>query len=163
MKLYDEKEKQRIKSLEIQNDQFEQVFEDARAEWSKKIDPLFQVIKGSLSSSDSDRILNSQAFALSYRQQLQEEISKWLNKISKENSSLKLLKAQKFIHFSTGFGMKTNSGEKTILIEGNLRENQRTIQILQNYVQFLRECVENLVGFGYSVKNIISLLDYLSK
>lgn len=163
MDIFDKNELQRINALQIQNDQFEQAFEAARTEWTKKIDPLFTVVKGNLSSSDSERIINSQALALSYRQELQEEISKWLNKVSRETSSMKLLKAQKFIYYATGFGMKTNNGEKTILIEGNIRENQRTIEILHSYIEFLRESTKNLESFGYSVKNIIALLEYLGK
>ena len=101
--------------------------------------------------------------ALGYRQELQEEIAKWLNRIARENTSIKELKAQKFIFYSTGFPIKTNTSEKGILIEYNIRENQRTVKILEVYVEFLRECVNNLESFGYSVKNIIALLEYLGK
>ena len=100
MNIFDTNELQRISALQTQNDRFEQVFEQARTEWTIKVDPLFTIVKGNLSAADTDRIINSQAMALSYRQQLQEEISKWLNKVSRESSSMKLLKSQKFVFYS---------------------------------------------------------------
>jgi len=163
MKGIEPEELQRIKQLETNNDRFEELFDNARSEWTKKIDPIFNVVKGHFSSADSDRIIESQAMALGYRQELQEEIAKWLNRIARENTSIKELKAQKFIFYSTGFPIKTNTSEKGILIEYNIRENQRTVKILEVYVEFLRECVNNLESFGYSVKNIIALLEYLGK
>ncbi len=163
MKGVEKEELERIQQLEEQNNRFEELFDDAREEWTKKIDPLFKVVRGNFSSADSERIIESQAMALSYRQELQEEIAKWLNRINRENTTIKELKGQKFVFYSTGFPIKTNTSEKGILIEYNIRENQRTVKILEVYVEFLRESVSNLESFGYSVKNIIALLEYLGK
>jgi hypothetical protein len=164
MNAYNQEEVDRIKKVKETNDKLEEFFNDKRVEWNKNIEPLFQTLKIDLSvPSNSRQLLDSQAIALTFRQQINEQINFFLNKRSKESTKVKRLKQDKFIFYATGFGIKTNLGEKGILIDGHLAENERSIELIESYIEFLRDSVRNLETFGFSIKNMIELMNYLGK
>jgi hypothetical protein len=164
MNPYTSEEVDRIKKVKETNDKLEEFFNNKRVEWNKNIEPLFQTLKIDLSvPSNSRQLLDSQAIALTFRQQINEQINFFLNKRSKESTKVKRLKQDKFIFYATGFGIKTNLGEKGILIDGHLAENERSIELIESYIEFLRDSVRNLETFGFSIKNMIELMNYLGK
>jgi threonine synthase len=155
---------ERIKKVKETNDKLEEFFNDKRSDWNKNIEPLFQTLKVDLSNpSNSRQLLDAQAIALTFRQQINEQINFFLNKRSKESTKVKKLKQDKFIFYATGFGIKTNLGEKGILIDGHLAENERSIELIESYIEFLRDTVRNLETFGFSIKNMIELMNYLGR
>lgn len=164
MNLYNQDELDRINKTKETNDKLEEFFNDKRSEWNKVVDPLFQSLNVDLSNpSNSKIILNAQALALTHRQQINEQINFFLNKRSKETTKIKKLKQDKFIFYATGFGIKTNLGEKGILIDGHIAENDRCLELIESYVEFLRSTVKNLESLSYSIKNMIELMNYLGK
>lgn len=164
MNLYNQEEADRIKKVKETNDKLEDFFNEKRAEWNKNVEPLFKVLSVDLSNpSNSNKILEAQSFALSFRQQINEQINFFLNKRSRETTKLKKLKQDKFIFYATGFGIKTNLGEKGILIDGHIAENDRCIELIESYIEFLRDTVRNLESLGFSIKNMIELMNYLGR
>lgn len=164
MNLYNQEEVERINKVKETNDRMEEFFNDKRSEWNKAVDPLFKVLTVDLSNpSNSKSILEAQSFALSYRQQINEQINYFLNKRSKETTKVKKIRQDKFIFYATGFGVKTNLGEKGILIDAHLAENDRGIELIESYIEFLRDTVKNLESLSYSIKNMIELMNYLGK
>lgn len=164
MSLNSKEELDRINKAKETNDKLEEFFNDKRQEWNKNIDPLFSSLNVDLSnSSNSKEILNSQALALSYRQIVNEQISYFLNKRSRETSKIKTLRQEKFIFYATGFGIKTNLSEKAILIDAHVAENDRCIELIENFVEFLRSSSKGLESLGFSIKNMIELMNYLGK
>ena len=164
MKIYNDDEVLRINKAKETNDKLEEFFNDKRSEWNKTIEPLFKSLSLDLSNSSSVKgILETQAFALSYRQQINEQINIFLNKRSKETTKIKKIRQDKFIFYATGFGIKTNLGEKGILIDGHLAENDRCLELIESFIEFLRDTVKNLESLGYSIKNMIELMNYLGK
>jgi hypothetical protein len=164
MNAYTPEEVDRIRKVKETNDKLEEFFNEKRVEWNKNIEPLFQTLKIDLSvPSNSKQLLDSQSIALTFRQQINEQINFFLNKRSKESTKVKRLKQDKFIFYATGFGIKTNLGEKGILIDGHLAENERSIELIESYIEFLRDSVRNLETFGFSIKNLIELMNYLGK
>jgi hypothetical protein len=164
MNVYNQEELDRIKKVKETNDKLEEFFNDKRIEWNKNIEPLFQTLKIDLSvPSNSRKLLDAQSIALTFRQQINEQINFFLNKRSRESTKIKRLKQDKFIFYATGFGIKTNLGEKGILIDGHLGENERSIELIESYIEFLRDSVRNLETFGFSIKNMIDLINYLGK
>lgn len=164
MNLYNTEEIERITKAKETNDKLEEFFNDKRAEWNKNVEPLFKVLAMDLSNpSNSKAILEAQSIALTFRQQINEQINFFLNKRSKETTKIKKLRQEKFIFYATGFGIKTNLGEKGILIDGHIAENDRSIDLIESYIDFLRETVKNLESFGFSIKNMIELMNYLFK
>lgn len=164
MNLYPQEELERIEKAKATNDRLEDFFNDKRSIWNKDIEPLFRGLSLDLTvPSNSRQILDIQATALSFRQVLNEQINFFLNKRSKETTKIKRLKQEKFIFYATGFGIKTNMGEKGILIDGHLAENDRAIELIEAYISYMRDTVKNLESLGFAVKNMIELMNYLSK
>jgi len=164
MNLYSTEELDRINKVKDINDKMEDFFNDKRIEWSKNVDPLFKTLSLDFSLPTSHKeILNTQALALSFRQVLNEEVNLFLNKRSKESTKIKRLKQDRFVFYATGFGIKTNMGEKGILIDGHLAENERSMEIIESHIQFLRDTVKNLESLGFAIKNMVELMQYLGK
>jgi hypothetical protein len=158
---YTQEEIDRINKMKETNDKLEEYFLQRREEWNNNLAPLFEVIKMSLTTDNSHKILEVQSLALSYRQILNEQISFFLNKRSKEEVKNKKIRQDKFVFYATGFGLKTNTGEKSILIDAHLAENDRNILLIENHIEFLRSSSKNLESLGYTIKNIIELMNYL--
>ena len=164
MNLYNQEELDRIQKTKETNDRLEELFNDKRAEWNKQVEPLFKVLTTDLSNpSNSKYILEAQSTALSFRQQINENINFFLNKRSKETTKIKKLRQDKFVFYAIGFQVKTNMGEKAILIDAHIAENDRCIELIESYITFLRDTVKNLEAFGYSIKNMIELMNYLGR
>ena len=164
MNLYNQEELDRIQKTKDTNDKLEELFNDKRAEWNKQVEPLFKALTTDLSNpSNSKYILDAQSTALSYRQQINENINFFLNKRSKETTKIKKLRQDKFVFYALGFQVKTNMGEKAILIDAHIAENDRCIELIESYITFLRDTVKNLEAFGYSIKNMIELMNYLGR
>jgi hypothetical protein len=164
MNVYNQDEVDRINKVKDTNDKLEDFFNGKRGEWNKIVEPLFKVLTTDLSNpSNSKHILEAQSLALTHRQQINEQINFFLNKRSKETTKIKKLRQDKFVFYATGFGIKTNLGEKGILIDGHLAENDRSLELIESYIEFLRDTVRNLESLSYSIKNMIELLNYLGK
>ena len=164
MNLFSQEEIDRITKAKETNDKLEEYFNDKRSDWSKNVDPLFKSLSLDLANpANSKVILDTQAIALSHRQMLNEQINFFLNKRSREMTKIKKLKQDKFVFYATGFGIKTNMGEKGILIDGHLAENDRAMEIIEAYISYMRDTVKNLESLGFAVKNMIELMNYLGK
>jgi hypothetical protein len=164
MNPYNQEEIDRINKVKETNDKLEEFFNDKRSEWNKNVEPLFKVIRVDLTNPSSpNQILEAQSLALSYRQGINEQINFFLNKRSKETTKIKKLRQDKFIFYATGFGVKTNLGEKGILIDGHLAENDRSLELIESYIEFLRDTTKNLESLSYSIKNMIELMNYLGR
>lgn len=162
MNVYTKDELDRINKVKETNDKMEEFFNQKREKWNENIEPLFQIMKTNFTLENSQKIIEIQSLALSYRQNINEEISYFLNKRSKEDVKLKSLKQEKFIFYATGVGLKTNMGEKNLLIDAHIAENERNIQLIDTHIEFLRSTSKNLESLGFTIKNIIELMNYLS-
>lgn len=163
-KMYAKEEQVRIDAIAIENEKYELYFETKREKWNEELDPIFEAIfQNNFTLNNSRTIVDAQAKALSFRQRIQKDISKYAQKLSKQKSQNKILSQEKFIFYSTGFGLKTNLGEKKLLIDGHLRENERQCDLIETHIDFLRETASTLESFQYSVKNVIALIEYLGK
>jgi len=164
MNLYDDNEIARIKKVQETNERLEEFFTDKRKDWNEIITPIFKVLSIDLDNPTSSKLLlEAQGAALSFRQDINEQMSIFLAKRSKEEIKIKRIKQDKFVFYATGFGIKTNLGEKGILIDGHLSENDRTMQLIENYIDFLRSTIKNLESFSYAMKNLIELMNYLAR
>lgn len=163
MNLYNEEELARIEKIKETNDKLEEFFNTKRAEWSSNVDPLFEVIKNNFNLDSFSKVIDAQSMALSFRQNINEQISFFLNKRSKEEVKLKKVKQDKFMFYALGIGLKTSLGEKNTLIDAHIAENERNIQLIENYVEFLRSTSKNLEALGFTIKNIIELMNYLGR
>lgn len=163
MNVYNQEELDRISRIRDTNDKLEDFFKNKRQEWKELIEPLFQVLKIELNSQTSKQIMEVQSTCLTYRQLLTEQISHFLDKRSRQDVKLKKIRQDKFIWYATSFGVKTNMGEKTLLIDAHVAEEQRNIELIENYIEFLRQSNKNLESLQFTIKNIIDLFNYLGR
>ena len=164
MNTYNQDELERIQKEKDKNDKLEELFNDKRLEWNKIVEPLFKVLTVDLSNpSKSGEIMNAQSLALSYRQQINENINFFLNKRSKETVRIKKLRQEKLIFYATGFPVKTNGGQQATLIDAHIGENDRCIELIESYIEYLRDTIKNLESFSYAIKNKIELINYLGR
>jgi hypothetical protein len=165
MQLYDTTELERIDKVKTSNDKMEEFFTQKMEEWNGRVNPIFEVINQKLSVDNSDKVMESQSLALTYRQMINEQITFFLNKRSKEEVKFKKLKQDKFLFYSIGLGgaLKTNASEKAMLMDAHLAESERSIQLIESYIEFLRTCSKELEGFGFTIKNMIDLMNHLGR
>jgi len=161
MEIYTQKEIDSIRSKQETNDRLEKYFLQKRDGWNNLLAPLFEVVKMEPSKETSTKITDTQSMSLAYRQKINEEISIYLEKRSRQDVKIKKLKQDKFLFYATGFGLKTNYGEKQLMIDGHIREEERNIELIENYVEFLRAMNKNLESLQYTLKNIIELYNIL--
>ena len=146
-----------IENIKKLNDTFDEFLKTDREEWNKNLEPLFQKI----THKSADELMELQALALSRRQMLVEKIATYMNKLSKETISFKQAEADRFLFYMTGFGIKTNTGEKKILFDAELAELERNMQLLQTHIEFLRDCKLSCDNVGWAIKNRIALMGIL--
>jgi hypothetical protein len=164
MKVFSTIDLKKIEEKKASNDRLEEFLKGKRDDWNKKVEEIFLCIKHrNLNSEEFKKVIDAQSYALSYIQLLNDESSFFLNKMSKNATQIKIHRQEKFIFYTTGFGIKTNLGEKKILIDAHMGEDDRSVELLETHIDFLHDTVKNLQTFNYSVKNIISLLDFLGK
>lgn len=158
-KIKNDSEEFRIWIAEIQklNDTLEDYLFEQRKKWNELIEPLMKQLK----TKNQDDIIDLQAKSLSYRQQLSDEISTFLNKLSKEMIAIKRAESDRFTFYSTGFGLKTNTGEKKILFDSELAEMERNKEILETHIEFLRDCRISCDNINWALKNRIQLMGIL--
>ena len=161
MNVYSPEELERIEKLKEVNDRLEEFFKDKRDQWNKDLQPLFDSIRTNITKETAQKMIESQSDCIMFRQLMNEQISIFLNKRSKQDVKMKRLKQDKFIWYATGFGIKTNMGEKTLLIEAHIAEEQRNIELIENYIEFMRLSSKNLESLQYTIKNIIELNNLL--
>lgn len=162
--LYEQIEIDRINKIKETNDKMEEFFTSGRAKWESEIKPLFSSMNCDFNSLDNAKvIMEVQSTALAYRQNIAEQISFYLSKRTKEDVKIKKVKHDKFIWYSMNFGLKTNLSEKTLLMDAHTAEMERSSSIIENYIDFLRTSSKNLDSLGYAIKNIVELMNYLSK
>jgi hypothetical protein len=164
MNLYNQEELDRIQKEKDKNDKLEELFNDKRVEWNKLVEPLFKVLTVDLSNpTNSGQIMEVQSLALSYRQQINENINFFLNKRSKETVRIKKIRQDKLVFYAIGFPVKTNGGQQSTLIDAHLGENDRCIELIESYIEYLRDTVKNLESISYAIKNKIELMNYLGR
>lgn len=145
-------------TISEKNQRLEEFFNQKRETWTKNLMPLFAQLK-----EPPQAIYEMQAEALSYRHAVNEEMAYFMQKLTRETSSMKQAKRDRFIYYATGFQLKTNTGEKNVLVDGDLAEVDRTIELMQLHIEFLRECIKTIDNIGYAIKNRVMLMEYLVK
>lgn len=146
-----------VQNLKQINEKFEELLGEKRNSWNKELNPLFDKLKH---ASPTDMI-EVQSLALSYRQMIIDQISMYMNKLSKEMITYKQAQSDRFLFYSTGFGLKTNTGEKKILFDAELAELERNKELLETHIEFLRDCKSMCDNIGWAIKNKIAIMGIL--
>ncbi len=162
---YTKEEMDRIQKVADNNDKMEEFFKGNREAWSKKVEPLFQSLTIDMNNPESaKRVFESQTLALTYRQEISDSISYFLTKRGKEQTKLNRVRQDKIIYYATGFPVKMGSTQQqSHLIEAHLSENERSVKMIETYIEFMRDTAKNLESLSFAIKNKIELMNYLGR
>lgn len=168
IQLYDNAELEFLNKIKEKNDKMEIFFEDNIKKWDAEIAPLYDTIKCDFKLDNAKKIMEVQVNALAYRQNISEQISMFLNKRSIENTKLKKATQEKIMWYAIGesplgLGKKLSPSQLTSVIEAHVSELQRSVEIIDVHVDYLRSIQKMLSDMAYAIKNIIELYNYLSK
>lgn len=136
------------------NEKLENFIEKKRKLWQDRLNPIFDLLKG----TDKLEMIESQALALSYHHQLLDEINNFLNKLTRAYSEKSEFQRDRFLFYSTSFSIKTNKSEKDILLNADTREDTRYIQMLEAYIDYMRDCKAICESIQWIIKNKIQLI-----
>jgi len=135
----------------------EQQLDSEQQNWDKIIIDLSGKLKG-----DIKYLHEVDADISSYKQLIISEMRKYSLFIYKDNRVLKSLIKSRFEWYSTKYQINIkSSGDKMKLIEADVSDIQYKIDILDNHIDYLKGCGENLKQMAYSIKNRLELLNIL--
>lgn len=140
------------------NDKIETKFISDCASVRDQMKPLF----ARLNTGDIMQIPELQASVLKIRQELQDDISVYLNRLSKENVKYRKCEGDRLEYYITGFSIKSASSEKTKMINRDLAEKKRGIEILETHIEHLRDYKYACDQIMYAVKNLVSIASYIN-
>jgi hypothetical protein len=99
-------------------------------------------------STETNKIIETQALALSYHIMINEEISKWLIILTKAMVNRTNFNRDRYIFYATSCGLSTSKTEKDILLDGDLTEDN---------IDFISEQKDTPVAMIFAGKK---MLDY---
>lgn len=154
------------------NKELSSIIETKKKEWTENIKDIAPLLR-----SKPEQMTDANALALSYRAMLLDEIAYFMSLFANHDKELKELKKDKFIFYATGLlpdgtrpktgmnhpllGRKMSKTEYDIVISGDLNEQEFTLQVVNDMVEFLKECIKTIDQMLYSIKNRLDLFNYL--
>lgn len=135
---------------------YEKKIKESKGQWQAIVDDLTSRLR-----DDIKGVIDVQAEAISHRQSVVDEINIYSVKVWKLVQKIKVLSKGRFEFYATSYQVKTSGTEKLRLIEADLSEYQLFINIIDEYVSFLRDTSKNLDAINYSVKSKIELTNIL--
>jgi hypothetical protein len=133
----------------------EEQFTAEREEWTGRIREL------SIRMRNIREIGEVQVELYSDRQRLLEKAYKMGQILSKLNSKYRSEKKAKMMYYSEEHNVRYGSNEKTTLIEGDLNEIKRKIDVVDNQMSFLNETVKTIDHFLFGIKSRIQLEEFM--
>lgn len=155
------------------NKELSDIIETKKKEWIINIKDITPLLR-----SKAENMVDANALSLSYRALLMDDMSYFLKLMAEHDKELKELKKNKFIFYATGMlpdgtrpsgkdlhnpliGRKMTKTEYDTVISGDLNEQEFTIQIIGDMVDFLKESIKTIDQILYSIKNRLDLFNYL--
>jgi hypothetical protein len=138
-----------------QQENFEDTFNRERTEWTERIREL------SIRMKNIREIAEVQVDLYSDRQKLLEYAYKLGQIVSRQNAKFRSDKRTKMIYYSEEHNVRYGSNEKTSLIEGDLSDLKKKIDIVDNHVSFVNETIKTVDHMLYGIKSRISLEEFM--
>jgi hypothetical protein len=148
---------QNIIALEQKNQRLDEWLEKQRVEYGEKIKPLLTT----LGLKDLLGTIQLQSDALNLRQEVCEDIARFMVKYSAQKMAVRKATADRMEFYMTGFGVKTSVAERVQMIDRDLRENQRGLELIETHMEYLRDLRSTCDNIGYAMKNRVSMLGYI--
>jgi hypothetical protein len=130
-------------------------FGDERSEWTERIREL------SIRMKNIREIGEVQVELYSDRQKLLEYAYKLGQIITRLNSKYRIDRRTKMVYYSEEHNTRYGANEKTSLIEGDLAEVKRKIDLVDNHMSFVNETTKTVDHMLYGIKSRISLEEFM--
>jgi hypothetical protein len=146
-----------VLALEKKNQKVKDYLFEERERYNAKLGKLITTL------GDKD-ILNTimlQSDMLNVRQEIVDDISKWATKYASQKSTYSKSVADRMEYYMHGFGLKTTNGEKTQMMDRDLREVKLGLELIEQHIEFLRDTRSSCDNIGYAMKNRTVMLQYL--
>lgn len=134
---------------------FELQFSDEREVWTERIREL------SVRMRNIREIGEVQVELYSDRQKLLEYAYKLGQILTRLNSNYRSEKKNKMVYYSEEHNTRYGSNEKSSLIEGDLSEIKRKIDLVDNHTSFMNETIKTVDHMLYGIKSRISLEEFM--
>ena len=144
--------------LEETNNKIDVNFEKERLTWKNELMPLYEILR----NLDKTAMADLQASTLSLRHRIQDKITYYMSQLSKNLPKHKSAVGDRFEYYLTGFGIKVGSEDKKRFVERDMAQRKRSIELLENHIEFLRECRYSCDQIQYAVKNVVGIAQYLA-
>jgi hypothetical protein len=131
--------------------ELEEALERERLEYSSKIGELFPML------NRIDRISEAQVLMLSYRHMLVDKLAKYRSAIFKKKSSDQNYRKLRFEYYKTQHDIRLDYKEMNEFINSDMALRIRQTDLLDNQINFYRDCIETLDKMGFSIKNRITI------
>lgn len=103
-------------------------------------------------------VIELQGLVLSHRQRLTEEIKSMSYQMFKIKQMLKVKEKDRLEYYLINYPAKTNSGDKSKLIEADLSLYQYKMDIIETHINFLIESKKTIDNINYAAKGKIEIL-----
>jgi hypothetical protein len=141
-------------SSEAQSE-FESRFAPERTEWTERVREL------SIRMKNIREIGEVQVELYSDRQKILEYSYKLGQILTKLNSNYRTEKRAKMVYYSEEHNTRYGANEKTSLIDGDLAEIKRKIDLVDNHMSFMNETTKTIDHMLYGIKSRISLEEFM--
>lgn len=131
-------------------------FEEERKKWKDKVIEMANKV------NKLDQVAALQVDLYSSRQIIIERISKLYQYLSIYNSAYKSKKKELFIKYTVDSDIKLGQGEKIIMVEGDLADLQKKLNLIEHHIDYYKETVKNLDSMLYGVRNKLQIEQFLS-
>jgi hypothetical protein len=131
-------------------------FEEERIKWKDKIIEMASRV------NKLDQVASLQVDLYSSRQIIIERITKLYQYLSLYSSVYKTQKKDLFIKYTVDSDIKLGQGEKVIMVEGDLADLQRKINLIEHHIDYYKESVKNIDSMLYGVRNKLQIEQFLS-
>ena len=138
-----------------QQENYEDTFNRERAEWTERIREL------SIRMKNIREIAEVQVDLYSDRQKLLEYAYKLGQIVSRQNAKYRSDRRAKMVYYSEEHNVRYGSNEKTSLIEGDLSDLKKKIDIVDTHVSFVNETIKTVDHMLYGIKSRISLEEFM--
>lgn len=145
-----------VESEDISKRSIAEEFEEERKKWKDKVLEMANRV------NKLDQVASLQVDLYSSRQIIIERISKLYQYLALYNSVYKTKKKDLFLKYTIDSDIKLGQGEKTIMVEGDLADLQKKVNLIEHHIDYYKETVKNLDSMLYGVRNKLQIEQFLS-
>ena len=141
--------------MSLEQPDFESQFSTERSEWTERITQL------SIRIRNIREISEVQVELYSDRQKLLEYTYKLGQILTRLNAKYRSDRKNRMIYYSEEHNTRYGANEKTTLLDGDLSEIKKRIEVVDNHMNFMNETVKTVDHFLFGIKTRIHLETFM--